>query len=208
MIELKKAYCLNLKRRPQKRQRMSERFKRLGMTVEFIDAVDGEKAARVKGFTPGQAGVVYSFINFLKSKLNTKEEYLFFCEDDIVFCMDFHRRFKKFYERTPANWDMIYLGWYLNAGGKVNRVSENVFKLIYQQGCFCFIMKSHLIPVVLEEMKKFQQVADNVFGWKIQPKFNCYGYKPFFIFVEPGMSDTHGRNMTYTGIKNSFKLTQ
>ncbi len=204
-MKLSKAYCLNLEKRPEKKRRMTLRFELLGIKPEFIKAVDGLKIPAKKGFSPGQLGVVQSWIDFLESQKNTTEEFIFFCEDDIVFAIDFKKRFEKFYNQLPEDWDMIYLGWYPNTNGKTIPVTKNVFRLNYQQGCFCFIFKTKLIPEILEGMKKKNQVADNVFGWLIQSKYKCYGFKPFLCYVQEGISDTWHRHMTYPTIKYYFK---
>jgi glycosyl transferase family 25 len=55
-----KAYCINLDRRPDRREHMWAQFDRLGITVERVPAVDGrlpEVAARTEGLGPGVNGL-------------------------------------------------------------------------------------------------------------------------------------------------------
>ncbi|VDI31941.1 collagen beta-1,O-galactosyltransferase [Mytilus galloprovincialis] len=125
-------YMINLLRRPERRQRMLDAFKELGIQAKIIDAVDGKQLndtyldqlgiEMLPGFldpygkrplTMGEIGCFLSHYFIWKDIEAQGYENVIIFEDDVRFEPYFKTKLKRMMadaERTVPNWDLIYVG--------------------------------------------------------------------------------------------------
>lgn len=103
-------YCINLKRSIERRAKMEAELKKLGLSYEFIEAVDGRKLSAAertasysswrtrfrhgKDLTPGELGCVMSHLKFFQKIIETNE-IGFVLEDDVSFSDGARAAFEK-----------------------------------------------------------------------------------------------------------------
>lgn len=120
-------YVINLKSRPNKREFMSNQFKKHNLNVNFFDAINGneldlgellddgiispDKDKRIKRYLrKGEIGCALSHITIWKKLLNSNKEYALIFEDDAVLCNDFKPILKSIIdEANTVPWDILYL---------------------------------------------------------------------------------------------------
>ncbi|KAL1516582.1 hypothetical protein ABEB36_000479 [Hypothenemus hampei] len=124
-----KILMINLKRRPDRRERMEKCFDELGLEVEVFEAVDGkllnQTFLETLTFMPefkdpyhkrsmklGEIGCFLSHYNIWNQIVANNYEITFVLEDDIRFESFFISRLIKVMEEVLKfpNWDLVYLG--------------------------------------------------------------------------------------------------
>lgn len=105
-----KVYCINLKRSTDRRAKMEAELTKVGLSYEFIDAVDGRLLSAAeretaygswhtrfrhgKDLTPGELGCAVSHIKFFQKIIETNEVG-FVLEDDVAFSDGARAAFEK-----------------------------------------------------------------------------------------------------------------
>lgn|GEM_PF-3417150 len=102
------AFCLNLKRRVDRRLKCRDQFKRFGIEVSFIEALDSlgvvsERSWRNKGSRCCSIGHQLAWRQAWRHS-----EFTLIFEDDVILCDDFKDRLKNLI--LPADWAICYLG--------------------------------------------------------------------------------------------------
>lgn len=124
-------YCLNLERRPDRRNIMEARMEQAGLRYKFWPAVDGKMLEITPeilhlfrgndfGYKRGVIGCALSHVKMWQSLVADEEaednDYLLIIEDDAEFLPEFPRYFDsivmQLYEQAPA-WDMLFLGYHM-----------------------------------------------------------------------------------------------
>jgi GR25 family glycosyltransferase involved in LPS biosynthesis len=122
-----KFYCINLERRPDRKEQAMVQFYREGLDVEFIKASDGNKEAPMGiSLSNGEWGCSDSHIRVYKDIVKNSHEISVIFEDDVNLTTNFKNKLNKILkEAETIDWDLIYLGHYL----AINKgyVSENLF---------------------------------------------------------------------------------
>ncbi|XP_053684624.1 glycosyltransferase 25 family member [Sabethes cyaneus] len=124
-------YMINLKRRPERRNKMINNFDQLGLEVESFPAVDGkqlnDEVLREIGIeflsgyadpyhqrpmTMGEIGCFLSHYYIWEKMVELEQQEVLILEDDIRFEPYFRRRVFQLLEeaRSIGGWDIIYLG--------------------------------------------------------------------------------------------------
>ena len=108
--EFDKVVCINLLSRPDKRANMQEKFDRLGIEVQWFDAVPygfaGDIVSSLKPATndfprfntktPNEFGAAMSHYTVIKKALLEGAEKIFVFEDDVLFRKDFNEQLDKY----------------------------------------------------------------------------------------------------------------
>ena len=96
-----KIVCINLKKRPEKRDFIKKQAKEYDLDIEFFDAIEiPENPAK---------GCLKSHLNILKQAKKDKLNNILILEDDCKFLK------KCYLQEIPTNWDMLYIGGNINA---------------------------------------------------------------------------------------------
>ncbi|XP_043461056.1 glycosyltransferase 25 family member [Leptopilina heterotoma] len=123
---------INLLRRPERRRRMQNCFKELGIDAEIMDAVDGKTLNRTtldsmgirlmsnyadpyhkRSMTMGEIGCFLSHYYIWKKVIENNYESVMVLEDDVRFEPYFRNKVNfvlKEIQRLKTDWDLVYLG--------------------------------------------------------------------------------------------------
>ena len=116
-------YCINLKIRPDRKEKMKKEFKKLRIkNVIWFDAVYGKtldlntipnttiSPYAKQNLTKNEIGCALSHIGIWKDIIKKGYRNALIFEDDIVPREDMFKRLKQTWNYLPKNWDVLYLG--------------------------------------------------------------------------------------------------
>ncbi len=133
-------YCINLKRRPDRKKKTEEQFKRMGIevarVVQWWPAVDGEQLRERSMLQPdisvkmynecslGEIGCALSHMGIWKDMLQRGLATAMIFEDDIEGQPGFYQQLDQYWHQLPTDWDILYLGVWDT--GRSRRYSSNL----------------------------------------------------------------------------------
>ena len=116
-------YCINLKIRPDRKEKMKKEFKKLRIkNVIWYDAIYGKKLNLdtipdniISKFgkyvlTKNEIGCAFSHIGVWKHIIKNNYKTALIFEDDIISKTDMFKTLKQTWKYLPKNWDVLYLG--------------------------------------------------------------------------------------------------
>lgn len=118
-IGFDKTYCVSLKHKELRHVHARQQFAKLGMAVDFWDAVEGTKIDYKKHsqmHTAGMVGCFLSHHNIYKNALDNGYEKILVLEDDLKLMPGFPVFMKQALPQLPADWEFVYLGFTHYAG--------------------------------------------------------------------------------------------
>lgn len=189
-----KAVIMGLKRYAFRREYCSARLEAAGFSnLECTDSFDGfnddvDEALRVLGIQfnpelrPGHKGCSYSHMKAWKDMIDEGVPYRIFFEDDALGHLDLPKGLgQKFWDATPKEFDILYMGNMMNPNDPQVKKEEN---LVVSVPSYCL----HAYMVTLEGAKKMFALAKEmnaegkplnmldiqVFIWQVERKINWY----------------------------------
>lgn len=196
-----KVYCISLKRREDRREKISSRLKELGIEFEFFDAVDGNLVDLKTNLSKGAIGCNLSHIN-LYQKLRNEDGPFLVIEDDAEFTDEFISEFQSI--DIPGDWALLYFGGNHN-GEVLDMVNEKVHRLKKTFTTHCFAINPlhiNLNSLISEFAAKYQElVIDEFLAYHIQTKYSCYGIYPHLSWQSSGFSDILNQEVKYDFLK-------
>lgn len=186
--------CINLERRPERWERMKERFARHGIvSVERFSAIDGLRLSvpETWPYTPGQYGCLQSHLAVLRSARENDAPNILIFEDDCIFDDEFNQKFLHYIEQVPDDWDMLFLGG--RHFEEPIRISENIAKAKMTYLTHAYALKRSTYDPLIE-LCELGQLAIDDYTAALQKDFNCYCFVPDLIWQERLDSDTRPDN--------------
>lgn len=125
-------YWINSRNRMDRMKNMQKRISELGIKASRFEAVLGGHIDRrkysfgskpVKELNNGELGCFLSHVNIWKDAKEKGYKRILILEDDALFCADFHKEFARHWEKTPDNWELLYLGQW-NYDDQINGGNE------------------------------------------------------------------------------------
>jgi GR25 family glycosyltransferase involved in LPS biosynthesis len=105
------AYCINLERRPDRREQAEAEFETLAFDVEFWPATDGKQGApQGIRITESEWGCADSHIRIWKDIVEQNYSVALVFEDDVRILPQFSEKLEQVLAEAPPNWDIINLG--------------------------------------------------------------------------------------------------
>jgi len=194
-----KIYCINLKKRTDRKITCDKIFKLLRLNVEYIEAVDGSMISSPATIKPGHKGCCLSHRNIYNIVRNDPSlQKVLILEDDIEFHPEVEKLFKEWYEEVPDHWNMLYFGGNHN-GLEKNFVKPHVHRLIQTYTTHCYAIKREIVPQLLAEFSD-ENIYNNevdVHLSKVQKEFPCYGFFPHLGWQRESFSDIEMKNKRY-----------
>lgn len=121
-----KVYCINLERRPDRREKVEEEFQREGLeNVEFFTATDGCDHPRMNR---GECGCTDSHIRVWRDIVDRGHPWALVFEDDARLVENFQVELDEVFAVLPKDWDYINLGAIPGFQLAEKRISRNVIK--------------------------------------------------------------------------------
>jgi GR25 family glycosyltransferase involved in LPS biosynthesis len=113
-IGFDKAYCVSLKHKDVRRAHAKREFAKIGIAVDFWDAVEGRRIDHKQHSLQHTAGMVGCFLshhNIYKHALENGYEKILVLEDDLKPMAGFSVFMKMALKNLPDDWEFIYLGF-------------------------------------------------------------------------------------------------
>lgn len=186
-------YCLNLDRRPDKWEKVKNRFDKLKLNVNRFSAVDGNNISdkvlnKYNKINKFEVGCILSHYNIIKdAKLNKYKRILIF-EDDVIFCEDFNILFKNKISKIK-NWKILYLGASQYQWSDIEFIDEYYYSN-HTDGTFAFAIDESMYDEILETENIKDKPIDYKL-WDIQKKYykQCYTSFPNLVMSDVSDSD-------------------
>ncbi len=200
------AYCLNLPRRADRRERAAAQFRAAGLTdsVRFIDAIDGATLDHPRAISDGQAGCAASHLAALRAAREAGERHVLIFEDDVELAPDFENLFAIKLARCPATYDLCYVGalcvdyW----GNFLRPFDEHVARVGSVTGAHAYIVNMEAQAEIEAGVGDLRHVIDNWYNEHISPRGDNYAFTPYLACQAAGYSDialAHNANSDYAG---------
>ena len=187
-----KTFCINLKRRKDRKKKMLKQFKKYKMDVEFFTAKlhkDG-----------GVKGCLDSHLQVIKMAKEKKLPYVMILEDDLQFNQNLHKL-----PEFPLDWKMLYLG-----GTLTSNIGESNDPWVLMRDCWTtcgYILHSSLFDKVIHDLETYNEEVDRYYVENIQHDYPCYLVNPFLVQQRNDYSDIEKRNVNYeidTMLRNPY----
>jgi GR25 family glycosyltransferase involved in LPS biosynthesis len=195
-------YCVNLERRPDRREQASKEFQKFNLDFEFFTGVDGHKLNVKSTIKPGHVGCVLSHLNLYRYLKTIEGSVFMITEDDVVFSSDFIDIFLDRIKAVPDDWNLLYFGGNHN-GISPKMVSQKIHRLQKTYTTHCYLVKKSSLDSLINEFDTpniFDSEVD-VHLSRIQTKLPCYGFFPPIAWQREGFSDIEMKSVEYNFLK-------
>jgi predicted O-methyltransferase YrrM len=187
------AYCINLARRPDRRQRAAAQFEAAGLAplVNFFDATDGVALSHPGTVSNGQAGCCASHLALLRAAREPGHRHVLVLEDDVELVADFGRKLAIAFARCPASYDLCYAGaicvksW----DNFLFPFDEHLARVGSVRGTHAYIVNMECQPEIDAGLGDLRNVVDDWYSRTFHRRSNCYATTPFLAFQGAGYSD-------------------
>ena len=211
-----KVYCINLVERPDKRKNMQTKFDKLGIEVEWFDAVKYDFAPfvvkainTVRGkqqggsfndHQPYEIGAALSHYTVIKKALLEKRKQIFVFEDDVLFDKKFNDKIEKYLDNIPDNANMImFYSFMYELKEQHKRVNSRWITAFNAWSLMAYGMDAKMMEAYIKFQNNFFTVSD-VASFKLQedPNLNVYSAVPSICIPNSELgSNIRGENMNY-----------
>ena len=194
-----KAYCINLKERPDKWKLAEREFIREGIDVFRMDGIRIKGAQHSKELA--HRGCIYSHAIALRLLRDYKQFAIF--EDDVLFVNGGWKKTMEVMQELPVDWDMFYLGATLTR--PLERHSENIYRLKGGLTTHAIIYNNQhdIVDFILDKANNAEKI--DLLISRAQELFNAYVISPFTCIQRAGKSDILNRYTDYAIIKDNEK---
>jgi len=196
-----KVYCISLKRREDRKEKISARLNELGIEFEFFDGVDGRDIDLKTNLPKGAIGCNLSHIN-LYLKLRNEVSPILVLEDDAEFEDDIISQFNSI--EIPDDWALLYFGGNHN-GENLDMINPRIHRLKKTFTTHCFAINPVNIDfnVLISQFDNLYKdlVIDEFLAYYIQTNYSCYGIYPHLSWQSNGYSDILNQEVKYEFLK-------
>lgn len=215
-----KIVCINLKRRPDRWSEMEIQFKKHGLNVLRIDAVDGNPMGwKTKSFAgkmsafDGTMGCIASHVNIYKMAKQNNWKNVLVIEDDCDFIDNLNQLFNESIKTLPEDWDLLYFGGiHETRNGKF--IPENFNQYFVKSKRIitttCYAIKNTVydlaLNTILENEPYFHTAIDGYLGAYIQPKCITYAYHPPVAWQRASYSDIQKGDRDYSNMMKNNNI--
>lgn len=215
-----KIWCLNLKRRKDRRKLMSEKLNKLGIEFEFFDAIDGNKldikkynlenykSSNTEDNYKYELACSLSHIEIIKKSKSLKLNNILILEDDVLISDEIEIHLQKL--KNITDWKLLYLGC-SQYNWNIEMFNKDFFYSKDSLGTFAYAINSEIYEEVINTLSNFSTTADNSIS-EIQKKYYgfCFSFYPNICIADVTDSDirekrdftTHSERMRWNLIKN------
>jgi GR25 family glycosyltransferase involved in LPS biosynthesis len=187
-------YCINLKIRPDKKQKVLEQFDKYNLNVKFFEADLHQNPAR---------GCLESHVEVLIDAKERGLKNVLIFEDDIEI-LDKFLEIK--WDTVPSDWEMLYLG---GNHYEILEHTSNDWKKIRSWSTYAYAVNSSLYDIIIQEAVNNTKEIDKFYLENIHPNYNCYMSNPKVVIPCDGenFSDIMGQKMDYSFLRSKIYLT-
>ena len=174
-----KVVVINLDKRTDRLEKINKQLDELGITFERFSAIDGT------GKNPMLAGKD-SHVEVWKQNLGKK---VLILEDDAYFVEGFQERFDEVIQTLPEEWDVFYLGVFLDKRtGKVIKVNNDWYRQVVSTGTQAYCLYPDMMQFFIDRIEAYDGYVD--VGLRILAEdTNAYITQPNLVTQYAGYSD-------------------
>ena len=201
-----KTVCINLDRRPRRRQRIQDELARHGFqSVERFAAIDGDAVEKPAHWThsAGAYGCLLSHVQIVSEARDAGAHNVLIFEDDAVLDPEFRNKFERFVKEVPDDWDMLYFGA-LHKDEPL-KISEHVGRITRANSTYAYALKRTVFDEFINLNARAEHVLD-MNSYRLQQRFNCYCFMPNLAWVEAEYSDVQNRLERHWYLERSLVL--
>jgi GR25 family glycosyltransferase involved in LPS biosynthesis len=177
-------YCINRADRPDRREHAQSEFDRIGLTVEFIDAVIGDNIDPIGKMTGPLIGLSQTVLNIINDAIDNDYDVIRIFEDDILFLENYNYNI----DDMPEYYSVMYTGFYTFY--RMASISEN---LCHVDKCFLghdITVKKSVLQQWKIEIEKFLLPPDGCLAKLCYDNnIKCCGYVPNITTQRSDYSD-------------------
>tara|TARA_Y100000592_G_C5474605_1_gene321518 strand:- start:836 stop:1486 length:651 start_codon:yes stop_codon:yes gene_type:complete len=207
-------YCLNLKKRIDRKQRFLKRLKNEAQTdtskLTFVEAVDGNQLDYVpypfdKGWpeeTAGAYGCLQSHLKAIKDAKEKKFKTILIFEDDVTFRANFIPHLQLLFDNIPTEWESLFIG----ANFQTEQVQVNPFlSTSTAVGAHAYFLRDSLFDNILDWGTTLCNMPIDVFYCKsIHSRPTNFFSHPRICSQEAGTSDIEQRDVDHRSVLGNF----
>ena len=199
-------FCINLLRRTDRLEHSINEFKRIGIEVEFIEAIDAKDLIlpiypdqNKKRLKPGARACSLSHLKCLELALERGYNRFLILEDDCIFRDDIQEYFGKHIREVP-DWDM--LSFCNNHLKHPTYVNPEVRRITEAYSAMCYAMTKEMAVIAVKNIKELylRRAVDVVYSI-LHGQHNCYCFKENIVWSLPNVSDIQGGFQEYLLLK-------
>jgi GR25 family glycosyltransferase involved in LPS biosynthesis len=206
-------FVINLDRRKDRWEFITEQLKSVGIDAERVSGVDGDlldpDPKIGNGWNhKGQAGCVLSHRKVISLAKERGYKNILVIEDDNVFGKNFNELFERYWKQVPQDWDLLYFGG--SHLGALKPVNVNIGRCTKSFTTNMYAMKNTLFDTVLNlipDNDKDLEMPIDVYFSLIQErpeKFNCYVFKPHLVWQDSIFSDIEKKSQDLPHLRPKF----
>jgi len=199
-MKIDKIYCINLKSRKDRKEKMLFQFEKLKLNVQWIKGekiyftLRKNKHKKYNFSLKGQLGCLKSHLKIINDAIKNNYENIIIFEDDVIICDDFVERLNNIEKYIPKDWDVIHLaGNCYHHYEKHQPYSEKINKYIMKNnqvyGTFALLINKKIFKILKNLYKKKKYNTDNIHVEEIQKNYNSYSVLPFMCHITNDKSD-------------------
>jgi GR25 family glycosyltransferase involved in LPS biosynthesis len=216
----KKIYVINLDRRTDRMKECQEEFKKIGVEVERISAIDAKELTDRTELNHKQK--TYYAVTSVHRKLMedatlNKDDNILIFEDDVKFIDNFNEIFNKKIQFLPEDWDMLFIGgnhilhvdgFDLITGDKDFKVTAQNYKSLNYEltkspctyTTHAMAINSKFYDTVIKKMKEFPIIPTDNLYVQLQGECNAYTFLPSLAIQRASFSDIENMHLDWGSI--------
>lgn len=198
--------CINLDRRPERWQRVQERFAAHGIGgVQRFAALDGQELVIPAHWkhTAGAYGCLRSHLQVVEDARRLGVPSVLIFEDDVLFDDALQRKFAAGMEQLPADWDMLYFGA-LHKDEPI-QVTAQLSRLTRSNSTYAYAIRNTVYDAFIDLNRRAADVLDNN-SFELQQRFNALCFMPHLAWVENDWSDAQSKIEGHWYLRESLVL--
>ena len=174
-----KVVVINLDKRTDRLEKINKQLDELGIVFERFSAIDGT------GKNPMLANRD-SHVEVWKQNLGKR---VLILEDDAYFVEGFQERFDEVIQTLPEEWDVFYLGVFLDKKtGKVIKVNNDWYRQVVSTGTQAYCLYPDMMQFFIDRIEAYDGYVD--VGLRILAEdTNAYITQPNLVTQYAGYSD-------------------
>lgn len=193
-------YVINLDRRPDRLEKIKERFQALDLEFERVSAIDGKtldielpEQTPEKRWNKAAYALALTTIGILKDAEEKGYENILIFEDDVDFVPLFDTWIDDYIADIPRKYDFAFLGYTLPGLTNSSPMSPRWDKVYSMVSCHAYIINKHMIPAYRKMLEKLDNPIDYYVNMIVGGRLNSICAIPLggqkLVFQENGFSD-------------------
>lgn len=187
-----KIVCITLDERYDKKMETQKRFDKLGLNVEWFQAVKYEFIPNIIQYLahtnhsyfnkhqPYEIGAAISHYTVMKKALLEGHKKVLILEDDVLFQKDFHNKFEKYMKKAPEDWDMLmFYSFLYEFLPQHQKVSSRWIRSYKTWSLMSYAVTENFMREYIKRQDNFFTISDMIsFKMQEEGKFNIYSAIP------------------------------